>query len=175
MAAERAQEHGQEGPCLSAVQRQQPVVVSDLRDHSEEWPHFCKIADSEGFRAVLGLPLVLGDERIGSLDVYQEGARAWPEEQVAAATVLADIAGAYVLNASELARSRRTAEQLQSALDSRVVIEQAKGKLAGRTSLSLDEAFETIRHHARSSHLTVRSVAQAVLDEGVHVVTGGTP
>lgn len=169
-AAERAQEEHQDGPCLASIRRCEPVRVRDLRERCDEWPEYCAEVTGHGLNAVLGIPLVLHDHRVGCLDVYDCEPRDWSDEEVNAATVLADIAAAYVLNASELARSRETAEQLQHALDSRVVIEQAKGVLAAQQSVSMDAAFAAIRQHARSNNRTVRAVAQEIVDAGARAL-----
>jgi AmiR/NasT family two-component response regulator len=81
--------------------------------------------------------------------------------------VLADIATGYVVHASELNRTRRINEQLQAALESRVLIEQAKGLLAGERSITLDQAFAILRAHARSRNASLQSVAQAVVELGL--------
>ena len=172
VTAERSQERTQSGPCHAAIERGEPVPVCDVRDRADEWPDYCSTVSEIGLVAVLGLPMVLGDLRIGSLDVYDR-AREWTESEVAAGALLAEMATAYVLNASEIARNRRTSEQLQTALDSRVVIEQAKGVLSGQRGVSMDEAFEAIRRHARSNNATVRSVAQDVVERGVHILDRG--
>ena len=82
----------------------------------------------------------------------------------AAARLLADMATSYVLNASELQRADRTREQLQRALDSRIVIEQAKGMTANANDVSIDRAFDLLRQHARSHRARLHDVAQAVVD-----------
>ncbi len=171
VAAEHAQEEHQAGPCLASIHDRRPVPVADLRDHTDDWPAYCADVLGHGVHAVLGIPLILDDERIGSLDVYQRAPREWSDAEINSATVLADIAAAYVLNASELARTQRTAEQLQHALDSRVVIEQAKGVVAAKRELPVDEAFRLIRQHARSNNRTVREVALGVLDDTIDVTT----
>ena len=169
VAAEQAQERTQSGPCLAAIERGRPVPVRDVRDHADEWPGYTETVTDLGLVAVLGLPMIIDGERIGSLDVY-DGVRDWTDDQVSAAALMAEMASAYVLNASEIARSRRTAEQLQAALDSRVVIEQAKGKLSGQRDLTMDEAFNTIRQHARSNNVTVRSVAEGIVERGIDIL-----
>jgi GAF domain-containing protein len=163
--AEKAQEEFGRGPCISSVALGRPVPVRDIRDH-DEWPDYRTRAEALGLYAVLGLPLVLDGDRIGSMDVYSYEPREWSDAQVAEGEVLADIAAAYVLNASELAKSRRTAEQLQAALDSRVVIEQAKGRLAGELGVSVNDAFDRLRSFARSSNRSLRSVASEVIEKG---------
>jgi GAF domain-containing protein len=170
VVAEQVQEDAQAGPCISSVEERQPVAVTDVRDHADRWPDYAKKVTEHDLGAVLGLPLILDDERIGSMDVYDHSPRTWEPDQIDSAVVLADIAAAYVFNASELARSRRTAEQLQGALDSRVVIEQAKGVYAGQRNVSMDDAFQAIRSHARHSQRTVRDVAQSIVDDGAEVI-----
>ncbi len=91
------------------------------------------------------------------------------DEDTAAARVLADIATSYIVNASELEQAHRTAEQLQDALDSRIVIEQAKGILAADGVVSMDEAFALLRRHARSHTASLRSVAEAVVNLGLRL------
>lgn len=169
VAAEQAQERTQSGPCLTAIEQRRPVPIRDLREHADEWPAYTETVTALGLFGVLGLPMIIDGQRVGSLDVY-DVAREWTEHEVSAGALMAEMASAYVLNASEIDRSRRTAEQLQAALDSRVVIEQAKGKLAGERGLTMDEAFKMIRQHARSNNATVRSVAQAVVERGADVL-----
>jgi len=173
VAAEQAQEEAQDGPCFASLQERRPVAVEDVREHEQRWPAFVAAAADHGLTSVLGLPLVLDDERIGTINVYDRGRRTWTGEEIAQALVLGDVAAAYIHNASELARSRRTAEQLQRALDSRVVIEQAKGVLAASLGLTVDDAFELLRRHARGNNLTVRSVSERILAEGAGAIADG--
>jgi len=168
--AEDAQERLQSGPCYTSLQEQHPIPVRDIRDRHADWPEYGPIVERAGLLAVLGLPLILDDRRVGSLDVYADQPREWTDDAIAAGTVLADIAAAFVLNATELAQSQRTSEQLQTALDSRVVIEQAKGRLAGELNVSPREAFEIIRHHARSNHRRIAETSRAVVEHGARAM-----
>lgn len=170
ITAERAQEEGEEGPCYTSVAEMRPVVVDDIVAIRDRWPGYCRTLEEQGLHAVIGLPLVLSDRRIGAIDVYDDAPRSWSESEVASASVLADVATAYVANAGELARSRRTTEQLQHALESRVEIEQAKGKLAQSAHMSMDEAFELMRARARSTNRPVREIAREVIETGVDVL-----
>ena len=113
---------------------------------------------------MLGIPLVLDDRRVGSLDVYSAEPRHWDEEAIDAGRALADIGAAYVLNATEHEQTERTAQQLQTALDTRIVIEQAKGVLAERVGVSTDEAFQRIRASARRQSTKVADVSRRVID-----------
>lgn len=162
--AERVQERLQVGPGLESIQKNQPAVIEDLRDCHNHWPDYAPAVEKIGFRAVLGVPLVLDDRRIGSLDVYSTEPREWSEAAVDAALVLADVGAAYVVNAGELAQSQRTTEQLQTALDSRVIIEQAKGALGERRGISTDDAFQRIRASARRQSTKVADICRRVID-----------
>ena len=111
---------------------------------------------------------------MGSLNIYDERTRNWSDGDVRAARVLADMAVGYVINASQLEQAERTREQLQEALESRVVIEQAKGMLANANGITIDEAFGRLRRHARSSRLPLREVATAVVESGLEIPAGGS-
>lgn len=161
--AERAQERFQSGPCVDSIRQDQPVPVTDIADRTETWPDYAPAAEAIGFRGILGLPLVLDERRVGSLDIYQAEPREWTDDAIGAAQALADIGAAYILNATELDERQRTAEQLQTALDSRILIEQAKGVLAERHGEPMVDAFERLRRHARSNNRSVRDVAADVL------------
>jgi transcriptional regulator with GAF, ATPase, and Fis domain len=160
---ERIQERLQVGPCMTAFRTGQPVAISDLADWREEWPDYCAAAARAGITAVASLAMRMGDQAVGALDLYALGPREWPQDDLAAAAVMADMATGFVLNASHDHKQRELAEQLQHALDSRVVIEQAKGVLVARHRLSPDQAFQRIREHARAQRQNLTEVAEAVV------------
>lgn len=162
--AEHVQERLQKGPCIESVRTNQPVAVEDVRACRDRWPDYAHQVEEIGFRGVLGIPLVLDDRQVGSLDVYSTEPRAWDDEAIDAAQVLADIGASYLLNASELAEAQRTAEQLQTALDSRIVIEQAKGVLAERLGISTDHAFQRIRSSARRQSTKIAHLCRRVIE-----------
>jgi len=159
---ERYQEDAQDGPCAVALRTGKPVVIGDVCG-DRRWPAYCDAVQANGMRAVLAVPLVVREDRIGAVDVYDVEARRWSDHDVAAATVLAQMATAYVIRANATAEVERVNEQLQQALESRIVIEQAKGRLAGERGIDVDDAFEVIRGHARSHNETVRSVAERIV------------
>ena len=163
---ERVQQDSKQGPCHHAFVTRQAVIVNDIAAHVE-WPTYRSTAFDVGFRAVLGIPLVVGDNALGALNVYNDEPRDWTESDIQAAYVLADIATSYLLHSSILDEAQRLNEQLQQALDSRVVIEQAKGILAGEHGIGLDTAFSALRNHARSKQATLRTVADAVVNLGL--------
>lgn len=166
-AIERVQEESQEGPCVDAYTGGEAVLVADLREHLSRWPIFAARASELGILAAAGIPMHWNGTRLGALSVYATARREWSEDEVELAQVLADMATCYVAHASELERSRRTVEQLQEALESRVVIEQAKGMLAAERGISVSEAFELIRGHARSHSASMRTVGEAIVNLGL--------
>jgi len=169
-ALEREQTQSQLGPCVTAYQTGETVAVDDLLDRADQWPSFHAVAQRLGVRAMAGIPMHLEGESVGAIDLYSADPRAWTDRDLAAATVMANMATAYLLNASLYDKQRRLAEQLQSALNSRVVIEQAKGVLANEYAITVDEAFERLRRHARTHGASVRAVAEAVMAVGLRPV-----
>lgn len=151
-----------EGPCTDALRTGEQVLVADLEDHRARWPAFVPRALEVGVRAIHGLPMSARGEVIGALDVMTRHPNELPDGDLAAAQLLADVAVAYILAVRLHTASTELADQLQSALDSRVPIEQAKGILAERHGESLDAAFERIRTHARANRLKLRDVATRV-------------
>lgn len=164
---ETVEEAHQEGPCVDAFRHGQVVLVPDLAAEAGTWPTWSAQAAAWGVVAVMGIPMWIRDRAVGAMNVYSTEVRTWSEAEVRTARVLADMAASYVVNASELEASRRTAEQLQEALDSRVLIEQAKGMLANENRVSVDEAFRLLRRHAREHGASLRAVARAVVELGL--------
>jgi GAF domain-containing protein len=148
-----------EGPCVTAASTGEAVLVPDLAAGPDRFPTFAAAAVLRGMRAVFAFPMTVRAERIGVLNLYRRTPGGLSDEDVAAAEVLTNVAAAYVLNSENLAHHRSVAAQLQEALDSRVVVEQAKGKLAAELGTDPDTAFECIRAYARHRNLRVRQVA----------------
>ena len=151
-----------EGPCTDAIRTGEQVLVADLEDHREQWPAFVPRAVDAGVRAIHALPMSARGEVVGALDVMSRRPNELADGDVAAAQLLADVAIAYLLAVRLHTASTELSAQLQSALDSRVPIEQAKGILAERHGESLDAAFERIRTHARTNRLKLRDAATQV-------------
>jgi hypothetical protein len=165
-ALERAQESERQGPCIDALAAGRAVLVPRLVDRAATWPAYVARAQQVGIVSVASVPLTNASP-IGALDLYDDRPHEWTEEELTATRIFADIATGYVLGASELQRERRTVEQLQQALDSRIVIEQAKGILSADEKITLDEAFARLRRHANNHNATLRSVAEAVVHLGL--------
>jgi len=166
---ERSQEDHQEGPCRDAYETGEVVRVTDVRKESARWPHYSATATRLGLAGVAGIPMRDGGEVIGALNVYSREPRDWSDQDIAVAVVLADVATSYVLNASKLHDQQHLSEQLQGALESRVVIEQAKGITAQQKSVSVDQAYQLIRGHARNNHASLRVVAEAIVAVGLQI------
>jgi GAF domain-containing protein len=164
---EKEQERVQEGPCVEAYRMGTVVTASDIDSVEARWPPFGARARSLGILAVAGIPMQLDHRVLGALNVYSSEPRDWSPEDIGTAVVLADMATSYLVNASELAKFKRTNEQLERALQSRIVIEQAKGVVAAERKISVDQAFELLRKHARDRNASLRSVADAVVNLGL--------
>ncbi len=170
-AVPRAEECEPAGPCAAACRCGELVIVADLAAR-HRWPGYARALLQAGVVAVAGVPMHLAGQRIGALGLYSSRRRDWPGDDLDAVRVLADFAAGYVISAARLDRSHRLGEQLQQALDSRILIEQAKGIVSAERGISVDKAFERLRRHARNRNATLRSVAEAVVSLGLRPLPG---
>jgi GAF domain-containing protein len=166
---ERIQEEQQSGPCQDAYDTGEVVRVTDVRVETVKWPASAAAAKRLGVAGVAGIPMRLAGQIIGALNLYSAEPREWSEEDLAVAAVLADVATSYVINASKIRQQQQLSEQLQHALESRVVIEQAKGITAQQNAVSVDQAYHLMRGHARSNNASIRAVAEAIVAVGLQV------
>jgi GAF domain-containing protein len=166
---ERIQEEQQAGPCRDAYETGEVVRVSDVRQESARWPEFSATATRLAVAGVAGIPMRLADQIIGALNLYSPKPREWSDEDITVARVLADVATSYVVNASKLRQQEQLTEQLQEALESRVVIEQAKGITAYKHAVTIEQAYQLMRRHARSNNASLRLVAEAIVAVGLQV------
>lgn len=162
---ERVQENWQQGPCIDAVASTGPVVVPDVaaRHASERWPDYVVAAKTAGVQAVAGIPMLAEGEGIGAVNLYDSQPRNWSAEDLRVATIFASIATGYLTHASAAQQQQRTAEQLQQALNTRLIIEQAKGVLAAKPETTVDDAFQTLRKYARDHNARIHDVCRAVV------------
>jgi GAF domain-containing protein len=163
---EHTQESEAQGPCIDAFTTGLVVTAEDLEDDLR-WARFGAAALNGGFRAVAGIPMTTGERTIGALNLYDRKPREWDDDTLDDVRVLADVATTYVAFAQRLAHAEELTAQLQHALDSRVVIEQAKGLIAGERGISLEEALQVLRRHARSTGARLHDVAHAAVELGL--------
>jgi GAF domain-containing protein len=165
-----------QGPCLDCYRSGHPVSVPDLSAVEARWPRFTPEARRRGFTAVVALPMRLRQNIIGALNLFSTGPGLDPADtQIAQA--LADVATIGILQHRAQRQSDTVVTQLQTALNSRVLIEQAKGILAERLGLGMNEAFSALRRHARAQHRHLSELAQAVVagTEDVTAMSVRTP
>jgi GAF domain-containing protein len=154
-----------QGPCLDAFRTGQQVRADDLATE-ERWPRFTSRARENGFAAVHALPMRLRGEVVGALNLFHRGRHVMDEADLGVGQALADVATIAILTDRSSRQRELLTEQLQAALTSRVIIEQAKGVLAERGRIGLDEAFARMRSYARGRQLRLADVARDVV-EGV--------
>jgi transcriptional regulator with GAF, ATPase, and Fis domain len=153
-----------QGPCLDCFRTGRPVTAADLAGPGQPWPRFAAAATAAGFRSVEALPMRLRDEVIGALNLFRAAPGPLDPADLRIGQALADIATIGLLQERNVRRSETLAEQLQGALNSRVVIEQAKGKLAERLGTDMDHAFAMLRDYARNSNQRLTDVARSFVD-----------
>jgi len=152
-----------EGPCVESYTTGSVVSVPDLGEIDDRWPVFTDLARDSGYGSVHAIPLRLRDQTLGSLNLFRDTTGALNEDDATAAQALADVATISILQERALREIDSTRDQLQRALDSRVVIEQAKGVVSYTQSVDMDEAFQRIRRHARANRLPLVEVAADVV------------
>ena len=160
-----------QGPCLDCFRAGQPVQAEDLAAAAQRWPRFTAAAQQAGFAAVQALPMRLREQVIGALNLFRASPGAFSAADIRVAQALADVATISLLHERSMRHSDVLNEQLQTALNSRVVIEQAKGKLAERLGLDMDQAFTLLRDIARNRNLRLSDLAQAFVN-GSEKLTG---
>lgn len=165
---EQTQQDHQQGPCVEAFHSGQPITMANIAEEAP-WEPYRQAAAASNFASVIGMPLLVGEHRLGSLNIYRRRPHEWSDDEVEAAAALAEIGTAYIVRAGQHANAVTLAGQLQHALDSRVVIEQAKGALSRDRQISVAAAFELLRGYARSHNQSLRDVAEAVVHEQLDI------
>jgi transcriptional regulator with GAF, ATPase, and Fis domain len=160
-----------QGPCLDCFRSGRPVAAADLAAETRRWPRFAAAAGQAGFAAVQALPMRLREQVIGALNLFRADAGAFDPADIRVGQALADVATISLLHERSMRHSDTLNEQLQIALNSRVIIEQAKGKLAERLGVDMDHAFGLLRDQARTRNLRLSDLAQAFID-GTDTLTG---
>lgn len=153
-----------EGPCPECYQTGEPSLTEDLSADELRWPSFGPVAVKAGFLSAHALPMRLRGVTIGALNLFRTERGVLEEADVVAAQALADVATIAILQHRAAAQAHLVVDQLNHALTSRVVIEQAKGILSERAGLDMEGAFSWLRHHARNHNLLLIDVAQAIIN-----------
>jgi GAF domain-containing protein len=154
----------QEGPCLDCYRRGEPVVNQNLEMVNGRWPRFAPEALAAGFKSVHALPMRLRGSVIGALNMFHVDTGEMREADVLAAQAFADVATIAVLQHRAVLEAQVLNEQLNIALNSRILIEQAKGVLSERASLNMEQSFAVLRNHARNHNLRLADVATDVIN-----------
>jgi GAF domain-containing protein len=157
----------QDGPCLDAFHSGRAVVNTDLgaAAATKAWPSFAGSAMRIGFRSVHAFPLRLRDEIIGAMGLFGRTVGDLDDGDVRIVQALADVAAISLLQERTISRAEVLTEQLQHALNSRIVIEQAKGAVAQSYQVDVDAAFELIRAYARRNNRRLSDVAHLVVTD----------
>ncbi len=156
-----------EGPCIECFTTSSPVLVADIAAAAGRWPRFAAEAARDGFASVHAVPLRLRRQTIGALNLFGHSPGELSADDVALAQGLADTATIGILHERAFRQEEILSEQLQTALNSRVIIEQAKGVLAVSGQLSMDAAFTSLRGYARGNNLRLSDVARALADRAL--------
>ena len=152
-----------EGPCLEAFRTGAPVIQADIRAAFARWPRFAPRAAAAGFVSVHAMPMRLRGEVLGALNLFGSAAGSLDPADVKIVQALVDVATIGLLQERAIRQREVLTEQLQTALNSRVVIEQAKGALAQIHVVSVDQAFELLRGYARRNGRRLSEIARIVV------------
>jgi transcriptional regulator with GAF, ATPase, and Fis domain len=153
----------EEGPCLDCYRDAAPVSVPDLEQMADRWPQFVKAARMAGFASVHALPMRMRDHTLGALGLFGTTAGALNDDDLTLGQALADVASVALIQDKVAADRTAVNAQLQTALTSRVVIEQAKGVLAQQGNTDMAEAFGVLRRYSRDHNLRLTDVASATV------------
>ncbi|PZG51506.1 transcriptional regulator [Spongiactinospora gelatinilytica] len=153
-----------EGPCPDAYDGGRRIACADLSQARERWPRFAPAALAAGFCSVLAIPMRRGDQVLGAVGLFARRTGEPSEPQALLGQALVDVATIGLLNQRTIAEREVLVGQLQTALTSRILIEQAKGVIAERSGTGMEEAFRILRGYARSRRRKLAEVAQDVID-----------
>ncbi|WP_349904817.1 GAF and ANTAR domain-containing protein [Parafrigoribacterium humi] len=159
------------GPCIDCFSTGTAISVADIDETAAQWPEFRTAALQQGFHSVHATPLRLRGQIIGTMNLFGTSVGELSPKDAAVTQALADVATIGILQERIIRESGIVAEQLQRALDSRILIEQAKGVLSETGSLEMGEAFAVLRAYARNNNLSLRSVAEGVTSRSLDILS----
>jgi GAF domain-containing protein len=154
----------QEGPCLDCFRTGKPVLNQHLAGTTDQWPRFTAEALAADFHTVHALPMRLRDMSIGAINLFRSDEGELNQADIVVAQAFADVATIAILQHRAAMEAQVVKEQLSHALNSRIVIEQAKGMLAERSGVDMEQAFAMLRTYARNNNLRLVAVAEDVVD-----------
>jgi GAF domain-containing protein len=160
-----------EGPCLDAFRSGQPILNHELSQADIRWPRFTQRALDDGFHSVHALPMRLRGRTIGALNLFRISQGSLTTNDVLAAQGLADVATIAIIQHRASMEAYELNDQLNQALNSRIIIEQAKGKIAESAKVDLDQAFLLLRNHARNHNLGLTDLCRYVANGTISSVT----
>lgn len=166
---EALQQESGAGPCVDCYVTGLPVIVRDIAGTGDRWTEFRKAATSQGFRSVHAFPLRVRGQTIGAMNLFRTETGDLSEEDIAVGQALADVSTISILQKRTASEFAVVNQQLQDALNSRILIEQAKGMIAQIENIDTNEAFQRLRSHARSTNQNLRDTAEAVLNRSLKV------
>ncbi|PKW26963.1 GAF and ANTAR domain-containing protein [Phycicoccus duodecadis] len=165
-----------EGPCLEAARTREEQRVDDLCAEDGRWPTFAQVTRQDGMRSLFAVPLVSGDECVGALNLYAWERDAFGSLDAALVRIAARRCADAVVAVTQLDGMRRLAGQLEQAMASRAVIEQAKGVIMALRGIPEHEAFDVLRKTSQDRNIKVRVLAEQVIGGVVQGRDGlGTP
>lgn len=153
-----------EGPCLDCYRDGQPVLVPDLTEDEHRWPQFSQAAGEAGFRSVHALPMRLTGNVLGALGLFGDAPGTLNADDLALAQAMLHVASVAIANDRSASDRATINSQLQRALTSRIVVEQAKGAIAYAGGLGMEDAFAALRRYARDHGTKLSVVASQVVD-----------
>jgi hypothetical protein len=154
----------EEGPCFDAYRTNTPVLCESPEEAARRWPEFAPRALAGGFGAYSAVPMRLRSEVIGALNLFSFGALALSESDIKVVQAMADVATIGILHERLISDANAFSTQLKVALESRIVIEQAKGIIAEHSKVTVDEAFDRMRAFARGQNRLLSDTARQVID-----------
>jgi len=157
----------EQGPCLDCFHSGAPVAVADLHAEAARWPEFVAAATAAGFASVHALPMRLRDNVLGTLGLFGAAVGPLAEADLNLGQALAHVASIALVVDKAATDKESINQQLQVALQSRIVLEQAKGLLAQLGDLDMDQAFAVLRRYARDHNERLSEVAQAVVSRAM--------
>jgi GAF domain-containing protein len=155
------------GPCVECYITGVPVTIRDIAGTGDRWPEFKDAAAVQGYQSVHAFPMRVRGRTIGAMNLFRVDRGELSAEDVAIGQALADVSTISILQERTIQESAVVNDQLQRALNSRILIEQAKGMISYISTVDTNEAFQRLRAHARAHNTSLRATAEAVLNRSL--------